>query len=400
MGRGGVHRSWLTVRDATLQYRASQSLRGQADAAADATMARNLFLGSVAHELRAALSPISTSAMLLERQRLDPGRHERLVGIIQRNTALAARLLEDLLTFSTVSENKLLMRPQQVDLHGLLLECTDAMRQQVTAAGVGLRLECLASKEQALVHCDPDRIRQVLVNLLGNALKFTPAGGSILVQTGCGAEGFWISVADTGIGIDPAALPFIFDPFEQGGGEVTGRFGGFGLGLAICAAIASQHGGAVTAASAGPGRGATFRLCLPADGDRPETVERGAREPVALHVLYVEDNEDAADAMRYALNTLGWTMAHASTCASARALVAAEEDAFDVILADLGLPDGSGLELGVELGERLPLVALTAYGAPLAMQGFVSQLIKPAEIVEVQRALLKAVAVQASRSAA
>ena len=398
-GHGPKQRFRLVVRDATLQLRASQFLRGQADSAAASAGARNLFLGSVAHELRSALAPISTSAILLERNVAEPARQERLFGIIRRNAESAARLLDDLLTFSTASESKLLLRVRDVDLHVLLAECTDVARQAATAAGVELRVDCAATHEQARLRCDPDRIRQVLVNLLGNAVKFTPAGGSIRVRTSGSAEGFAVEVSDTGVGIDPAALPFIFDPYEQGGGDTTRRFGGFGLGLAICAAIARQHGGKVVASSAGPGQGSTFRLCLPANA-QPASAATDPREPSALHVLYVEDNADAANAMRYALGTLGWSMTHAGTCAAARALASRDGHPFDVVLADLGLPDGSGLELGAELGNSSPFVALTAYGAPLAMQGFASQLIKPAEISEVQRALLKAVAVHRSTSMA
>ena len=394
---GHAQRFCLTVRDATLQYRASQSVRGQADAAAAATMTRNLFIGSIAHELRAALAPIATSAILMERQPLEAVRHDRLVSIIRRNAASAARLLEDLLTFSTASENKLLVRLEDVDLHRLVAECAEAARPQAMAGEIDLRLELTATPDQARLRCDPDRIRQVVVNLLGNAIKFTPADGSVLVRTAFDQQGFSIEVADSGIGIDPAALPFIFDPFEQGGSDITRRYGGFGLGLAICAAIARQHGGEVVASSPGPGRGSSFRLCLPPDDARRGADTREPREQVSLRVLYVEDNADAADAMRYALTTLGWTMTHAATCASARALVAEQGSSFDVVLADLGLPDGSGLELGTELCQHLPIVALTAYGAPLAMDGFATQLIKPAEIAEIQRALLKAVALHRSK---
>lgn len=391
-GDGEVQRFCLTIRDATLQYRASQAVRNQADVAAAAAAARNLFLGSIAHELRGALAPISTSALVLERQAVDATQQGRLVEIIRRNTASAARLVEDLLTFSTASENKLRMSHEEVDLHRLVAECVDAAQHHAATARVGLRVELGATATQARLRCDADRIRQVVVNLIGNALKFTPAGGQVTVRTSGEADGLCIEVVDTGAGIDPAVLPFIFEPFEQGGADVTARFGGFGLGLAICAAIARQHGGEITAASGGRGKGATFRLSLPRHGKREQPVPEAA----TFHVLYVEDNPDAADAMRYALTTLGWKMTHTGTCAGARELVRDHGDDFHVVLADLGLPDGSGLELGEELGRRLPVVALTAYGAPLGMQGFASQLIKPAEIGEVQRALLRAVAVHRS----
>lgn len=388
---GQVRRYRLAVRDATLQYRASRSLRFQADAAAAATASRNQFLGSIAHELRASLDPIATSAILLERQAAEPARHAQLLAIIRRNAAAALRMLEDLQMFSTASAHKLSLRLAPVDLGRLVTECTYALQEQAIAARVDLRVEVSAMQSGGVLRCDPLRIQQVVTNLLANAIKFTPPRGTVWVRTGCTEDGCHVEVADTGVGIDPAVLPFIFEPFEQGGAEVTSRYGGFGLGLAVCAAIARQHGGRIIASSAGPGQGASFRLDLPKEEARALPAQPAPREPAVLHVLYVEDNPDAADAMRYALATLGWTMTHAATCAQARQLVREAGEPFDVMLADLGLPDGSGLELGSELCRHLPVVALTAYGAPLAMEGFASQLIKPAEISEVQRALMKAV---------
>lgn len=383
----------VTLRDATLQYRVTQSVRKQADAAVAATAGRNLFLGSIAHELRGALAPIATSAVALQRVALEPARKERLVEIIHRNATSAARLVEDLLTFSTASENKLRLRNESVDLFRLVTECTDAAQQNAAAAKVALQVELASAQAETRVQGDAGRIRQVVVNLISNAIKFTPDGGTVRVRISGEADGACIEVTDNGVGIDPEVLPTIFDPFEQGATETNARFGGFGLGLAICAAIAKLHGGNISATSPGRGQGASFRVFLPRHGSASGSRERHAGEPVMLHVLYVEDNPDAADAMKYALGKLGWTMTHAASCASARALVGGAGHAFDVVLADLGLPDGSGLDLGRELCRQLPVVALSAYGAPLGMAGFASQLIKPAEIMEVQRALLRAVAV-------
>lgn len=388
----------LTLRDATLHYRATQSVRHQADSAVAAAAGRNLFLGSIAHELRGALSPITTSAAVLERGASGVAQQERLVGIIRRNATSAARLVEDLLTFSTASENKLLMRHGEVDLHQLVADCTEAAQQHAAAGKVRLQFDADAAPGAARIECDADRIRQVVVNLIGNALKFTPPGGAVRVRIAGGPAGVDIEVSDNGAGIDPATLPFIFEPFEQGGTDITASYGGFGLGLAICAAIAKQHGGSISAASAGRGHGATFRLSLPRDTGDAAVADHASRDRKALHVLYVEDNHDAADAMRYALTKLGWKMTHAPSCASARELVLDGDLPFDVILADLGLPDGSGLDLGRELCRYLPVVALTAYGAPLGMEGFVSQLIKPAEMTEVQRALLAAAAMHRKAS--
>lgn len=388
---GQPRRFHVTVRDATLQYRATQSVRVQADAAAAAIAGRNLFLGSIAHELRGALAPVTTSVNVLQRVALEPAQHDRLVGIIQRNAASAARLVEDLLTFSTASENKLLMRQEEVDLHQLVSECVEAAQHHAAAGNIALRME--GAPGEARSRCDAGRIRQVVVNLIGNAIKFTPAGGNVRVRTCCGPDSASIEVTDDGAGIAPEVLPHIFEPFEQGGSETTSRFGGFGLGLAISAVIAKQHGGSIDVSSPGRGQGATFRLSLPRERDGSAPADSRPKNVAGLQVLYVEDNADAADAMHYALTRLGWSMVHAPTCARARELVRDERHSFDVVLADLGLPDGSGVELGRELSRHLPVVALTAYGAPLGLEGFANQLMKPAEIAELHRALLRAVAV-------
>lgn len=383
----------LSIRDATLHYRASRSLRHQADLAAARSEGRNLFIGSVAHELRAALAPISTAATILERQRQIPAVQDKLVRIVRRNVAAAARLVEDLLEFSTRRASKMVLRPTMVDLHQLLMDCAEPAREQAALGGIGLKLQFGSSQALAQVEADGDRIRQVVTNLLGNALKFTPAGGSVTLRTAAEPDTFSIEVSDTGVGVHASLLPFIFDPFEQGGIETTQRHGGFGLGLAISRDIAEQHGGELVAWSAGQDCGTTFRLTLPRR-NLARTPASTAAPSSGLNVLYVEDNLDAADAMRYALSTIGWSMLHATTCAEARALFALRADTIDVVLADLGLPDGSGLDLGPEMSRHVPVVALTAYGAPLALDGFAGQLIKPAEISEVQRALAKAVSMQ------
>lgn len=391
---GGPVMHGLIVRDVTLQYRAGHALRQQAEHAAVTSAGRSLFIGSVAHELRAALAPISTSAMILGQQRQPADLHDKLVRIVRRNVKAAARLVEDLLEFSTRTAGKMVLRPTVVDLHQMLVECTESAREQAAASDIHFKLQFGSSPELSEVAVDEDRIRQVITNLLGNALKFTPPGGSVTLRTSGDAQTFRIEVSDTGVGIDPAVLPFIFDPFEQGGLEMTQRHGGFGLGLAISLEIAQQHGGHIVALSDGPGRGTTFRMTLPRHSD--VSASTASASSPGLKVLYVEDNADAADAMRYALGTIGWSMLHAPTCAAARELFARDAQNIDVVLADLGLPDGSGLSLGRELGGQVPVVAITAYGAPLALDGFADQLIKPAEISVVQRALGKAVAMHRS----
>jgi PAS domain S-box-containing protein len=386
------------VRDATSDYRDAEALRVAKEQAERANEVKDRFLAVLSHELRTPLTPISTAATLLERTASVPDKYRDLLPMIRRNVALESRLIDDLLDLTAISSGKVTLKLDPVDMHHLVHAVVDMLAEQVLAGELTLLLELKA--ESPLVQADAARMQQVLWNLIRNAVKFTPHGGTITIRTHSDGRTFSLDCIDTGIGIEAQALPHIFEAFEQADREVTRRFGGLGLGLAIARGLVAQHQGEITAASDGRGRGATFTLQLPvaplgasrAPGDA--TSPGGGEDAEALHVLLVEDNIDAADTMKMLLEAYGWRVTHAPTCAAA--LEHGRRTRFDAVLTDLGLPDGSGIDIGRELSARMPVVALSGYGAApdlrsSAMAGFSDHLVKPAEPGAVHKALRRAV---------
>ena len=386
------------VRDATADYRDAEALRAAKAQAERANEAKSRFLAILSHELRTPLTPIATAAAVLERTATVPEKFRDLLPMIRRNVALEARLIDDLLDVTAIASGKVSLKLETVDMHQLVHAVAKMLEDQLASAEIELVLDL--SAPAPLVRADSARMQQVLWNVMRNAVKFTPKGGSVRVASSSGRLEFELRVTDTGIGIDPAALPHIFDAFEQADREVTRRFGGLGLGLAIARGLVTQHQGELAAESDGRNRGATFTLRLPlarealvpAGADPDGTVDDAGH---ALRVLLVEDSLDAAATMKMLLEAYGWSVTHAATCREALEVGRAER--FDVVLTDLGLPDGSGIEVGRELSSRSPVVALSGYGAApdlrsSAMAGFSAHLVKPAEPSAVHRALQQAVA--------
>lgn len=394
----GEHTGYCkVVRDATADFRDAEALRSAKEQAERANAVKDRFLAILSHELRTPLTPISTAADLLERTASVPEKFRDLLPMIRRNVALEARLIDDLLDLTAIAAGKVTLKVARVDMHQLARAVAEMLAPQLQAGELTLVMELGAT--YPYVEADGARMQQVLWNLVRNAVKFTPRGGTVAIRTRSGGGRFVLECSDTGIGIDPQALPQIFNAFEQADREVTRRFGGLGLGLAIAHGLVEQHQGELTAASEGRDQGATFTLELPLAlrPSQDEPVPGGA--PVgggeALHVLLVEDSPDAAESTKLVLEAYGWRVTHVDTCAGA--FEAAGRLAPDVILTDLGLPDGSGIEIGRRLGERLPVVALSGYGAASdlrdsAMAGFAEHLVKPADPASIHKALKKAMA--------
>lgn len=353
----------------------------RADAANDA---KDQFLAVLSHELRTPLTPALAISFALERDPDLAGDVRADVTMIRRNIELEARLIDDLLDITRISRGKLALSFQTVDLVDLVEHVIGNCRVDAAAKGVELRLhrQC----DRRCVRGDAARLQQIVWNLVKNAVKFTDARGVITVRCvdGQGSR-LRVEVNDTGIGIAPDVLPRIFHAFEQGGREVTRTFGGLGLGLAICAALAEAHGGMLIAASDGIGHGATFTLELealatlsvaaPPAEPKPSTSRR-------LKLLLVEDHADTSRVMARLLRSLDHDV-HAVGDVKA-ALHSAERQRFDLVISDIGLPDGSGLELMRQLRERYQLkgIALSGYGMEDDMRrsreaGFEAHVTKP-----------------------
>ena len=393
----GQHNGFCKIlRDATVDYRDAEALRAAKEEAVRANQAKDRFLAVLSHELRTPLSPIATAAHLLERTASVPPKYQHLLPMIQRNVALEARLIEDLLDLTAISAGKVSLKPKPVDMHNLVQVVLEMLDGQVKEKNLHLRLDLAAASP--VVQADEARIQQVLWNLLRNAIKFTPKDGRVEVRTRQEGGMFVLDCSDSGIGIEPEALPRIFSAFEQADQEVSQRFGGLGLGLAIARGLVAEHKGELTASSAGRGKGATFTLRLRRhfEPDAPDDATNAAQaDPGGWRLLLVEDNQDAAETIVMCLETYGYQVTHVATCADA--VRTAQQGGFDVVLTDLGLPDGSGIDVGRALSKAVPVVALSGYGAPpdlqrSAMAGFSGHLVKPAEPQTIHAALQKALA--------
>jgi signal transduction histidine kinase/CheY-like chemotaxis protein len=376
---------------------ARHALQRALGAAEAANKAKDQFLAVLSHELRTPLGPVLTTATaLLTDEKLPPELRESLE-MIRRNAELEARLIDDLLDLTRVAKGKMPLSLDVVDVHALVRQTLEICRSDVYRKM--LRVTVRLDAAEHFVRADPARLQQVLWNLVKNAVKFTPAEGRLEIVSADVAGRLRIEVSDTGIGIEPGHLEKIFDAFEQTGDAVTHRFGGLGLGLAISKALVDAHGGELVASSGGKGLGATFSVSL-ATVPQPLAVAQppgatplpdGARR---LRLLLVEDHGDTAKVMSRLLSNLGHDVAVAGSIA--RALQLGEGQPFDLVLSDLGLPDGSGLDLMRQLHKRFGLagVAISGYGMEDDVRqsseaGFIAHLTKPVNFQKV-RALLAA----------
>lgn len=385
-----------------IQRRAAEAaLIAAKERAEIASRAKDNFLATLSHELRTPLTPVlMTAAALREDERLPEDVRAEL-GMIERNVALEARLIDDLLDLTRIAKGKLQLREEICDVHSLIGLVVEILRDEAQSKPVAIEVE-MAARRSGL-RGDPARLQQVFWNLLRNAIKFTPTGGRISIRTRDETdERLRIEVSDTGVGIDAGALETIFRPFEQAGREGDHRFGGLGLGLAIARAIVDLHGGIIQAESRGPGEGATFVVELPRVADQapgvtsseqgPELEERIENTP-SVRLLLVEDHEPTLAVLKRLLVRAGHQVVTAGSVASASA--AAEAGRFDVVISDLGLPDGTGLEVMSRLRAiepRLRGIALSGYGMEEDIRrsmeaGFSAHLVKPVDFDQLRRAL-------------
>ncbi len=367
--------------------------------------AKDRFLATLSHELRTPLTPVLAVISNLEASGRLPAELRGEIAMVRRNIELEARLIDDLLDVTRISRGKLELQYQEVDLRQVLEHAIRTSCGEEVAAGRLRVIEELAEGQR--LWADAPRLTQVFWNLLSNAVKFTPEGGTIGVRSWTDEAG-WLAVeiSDTGVGIDTELLPRIFDAFEQGETRAMTRFGaGLGLGLAISRAIVGYHGGTLEAHSEGPGLGATFRVRLPlipvpaGAGDEAREPSRAAAQAVrALRILLVEDHADTAEAIAELLRLLGHEVTVALTLSAG--LAAAEDihgrgpGGIDLVVSDLGLPDGSGLDLMRELAGRYGLkgIALSGYGMEEDLRrsreaGFERHLTKPINFQALQTVL-------------
>jgi PAS domain S-box-containing protein len=336
--------------------------------AEEASRARDEFLATCSHELRTPLTAIMGWAHLLRTGSLDEASRARALETIERNAHLEAQLTADILDVARIITGKLRLQIQDVDAAQVVASAVDTVRPHAEHKHVSLRLT--PPGEATAVAADPDRLQQVVANLLTNAIKFTPGGGEVRVRVSAEAQSVAIEIQDTGEGIPPEMLPHLFERFRQGGAGAH-RKGGLGLGLAIVSHIVELHSGHVRADSEGPGRGATFTVHLPSLAERPAPVVAAPAPATAppLHgitVLVVDDHEDARELMCAVLGRCGAQVVAVDSAAAA--LEALDRSHPDVILSDLEMPGEDGYSLIRKVRERpperggaIPAAALTAY---------------------------------------
>jgi signal transduction histidine kinase/ActR/RegA family two-component response regulator len=398
-----------TGADITPILHARQTIERQNQALREADARKDRFLAMLSHELRNPLAPIGTAAELLARPGLPQQSLDLARGVIQRQARQMALLLDDLLDVSRITQGKLQLRPQTTQLQDIVDSAVEAVRPLVERKHHRLDIEL--PDPPPLVHADPLRLSQVLVNLLGNAAKYTSDGGRIRLRAMQDGADLVLEVADDGIGIAADALPTVFDMFSQVREAADHADGGLGIGLALVQGIVQLHGGSVGAASEGPGRGSTFTVRLPA-AVRNDPQAEGPRQPATTatrsRVLVADDNRDAADMLAELALALGHEVRVAYDGGAAVALAASFRP--QVALLDIGMPVLDGHEVARALrkepwGSDLLLVAVTGWGQAgdrekARQAGFDHHMTKPVDVAALEDLLASALSGTAGRTCA
>ncbi len=354
--------------------------------ARDANRAKDQFIAVLSHELRTPLTPVLASVATLQTDKRLPPDVQDDLKLIRRNVELEARLIDDLLDLTRISKGKIALQLTVVDVNELLLEAVNISRTDITEKNIELVMDLRARHK--FVKGDATRLQQVFWNLIKNAVKFTPEGGRIVVES-FDAEGGLICarVIDSGIGVDPEILPRIFNAFEQGRSSITRQFGGLGLGLAISKTLVDQHQGTLQASSEGRGKGSTFTVSIPVTTELPQAAYHTPRVVAAspqraIRALLAEDHRDTARVMSKLLRGNGYEVDCAASVTEALQLLKANR--YDILISDIGLPDGSGVELmqQIRVMQPMPGIALSGFGMEQDIRrskeaGFAEHLIKP-----------------------
>jgi two-component system, sensor histidine kinase len=383
-------------RSATAALARERAARGEADAARalaeSANREKDEFLAMLAHELRNPLGPIVHAAEILAQHPPLEEAPRRAATMIDRQARHMARLLDDLLDVARITRGRVGLRAETLDLREPVAHAVDAHRAAFEAKGQ--HLSTALPDVPVTVLGDPARLQQVVGNLLHNARKYTPAGGRIRITLQRNSSTAEVQVEDDGIGIAREHLPSIFDLFVQANPTLARTEGGLGIGLTLARGVVDLHGGQVSAASEGLGRGARFTVTLPvATADLRTPAPPAPRAPLAgRRMLVVEDNADGREALATLLRLAGHEVQEAAT--GREALAAAERDPPEVVLLDIGLPDLDGYQvaaaLRASLGDRVRLIALTGYGQPgdrerVRGAGFDAHLLKPVGLEAISR---------------
>ncbi|HEU0209655.1 MAG TPA: ATP-binding protein [Candidatus Udaeobacter sp.] len=383
------------TRDITDQIR-SREFEAEKIAAQKASKAKDDFLAALSHELRTPLTPALAAASYLQdnADKLPPEFAED-VEIIKRNVQLQARLIDDLLDLTRIARGKLHLELEDCDAHTIIENALETANSAIAAKQLNVSTQLEAKEYHILADCI--RLQQVFWNLINNAVKFTSPQGDITIRTfNDNAKRFHFEIADTGIGIEPQRLSSLFQPFEQADPSVTRQFGGLGLGLAISKRLVDLHHGRIDAHSRGRSFGASFTVVLDtlAQGAAAIGLTRraGAKASKPLRILLVEDHQDTRRTLSRLLTHFGHNVMTADNVEAAINTISSNN--MDVVLCDIGLPDGSGYEVAAQARAKgnIKTIALTGFGTEQDVRrskeaGFDFHLVKPINFQELQTAL-------------
>jgi PAS domain S-box-containing protein len=419
---------WLTIgRDISEQRQAEQErerlllqekvAREEAEAA---NRMKDEVLATISHELRTPLTAILGWAQVLTTGEIPEAQARHALEVIEKNAKSQARLIDDILDTSRIITGRLRLDPQPIAVDAVFQAALEVVRPSAEAKRMSLGVS--VDDHGSVVFGDAVRLQQVIWNLLSNAVKFTNAGGHVDARLRCTNDQCEISISDTGVGIEPQFLPYVFERFRQADNTSTRRYGGLGLGLAIVRHLVELHGGRVSASSSGPNQGSTFTVTLPLGSPLrlPETANRppesesrpAAPSSVAengarldrVRVLVVDDDSDTLEMLHYVLRERGATVMTAPSASTAMKTM--EQWRPDVVVCDIAMPDQDGYELIAELrslnaerGGNVPAVALTAYARPedraqalaAGFQMHVAKPVDPDELIAVLASLTRGV---------
>jgi signal transduction histidine kinase/CheY-like chemotaxis protein len=377
-----------------------------------ANAAKDQFLALLSHELRNPLSPVIAMVGELEASTPDSPRTRHALEVIRRNVELEARLIDDLLDVTRIAKGKLQLTFETVSVHETIQRAYEICRENIDEKQI--RVEFRLDAQQPYVEGDPARLQQVFWNLIKNSVKFTPAGGTIVLETSNPTpEEIEARIVDTGIGIEGEKIGKIFNAFEQGQTSITRRFGGLGLGLAISRAMVDAHGGKIRVTSPGKDKGSTFTISLKTVA-APVAAANGAKAPRKpakappkrtpdrpWHILVVDDHKDTCTGMKMVLERRGYDITVAHTADQAAEKARAQE--FDLLISDIGLPDRSGYDLMRELHDarHLPGIAISGFGmehdvTKAKAAGFSEHLTKPINFEKLEEAIRSVLELEAT----
>jgi PAS domain S-box-containing protein len=405
-----------TLRDTTSERSIAEDLKLARDEAEAASRAKDYFLATLSHELRTPLTPILAQSQLILTDASLPQEFRDQADVIRRNAELEVLLIDDLLDLTRIRNGKLRIQPVVTDMNRLIRQALETAREDAFIRSQNFEVTLSAS--QTAVFGDPARLQQVFWNLIKNSVKFSPNGATIRIDTTNVDDSIEVSIADDGVGIDPDEIERIFQPFEQilraqtkepsssVPSTASSRFpsgassrspvvsGGLGLGLPIATSIVHLHNGSLSASSDGHGKGATFTVRLPihtSDNVTPATnSDPQFKRNRKYHLLLVDDHGDTGRVFQLLLQRQGYDVTVATDVRSA--IAAADRQDFDLIISDIGLPDGSGLELmqTLRFTKKIRGIAMSGFGmdddvARSKEAGFSEHLTKPVSFLKLKQ---------------